>query len=40
MERTLGTALRDEFVRYKSAEWESYHLAVSAWEVERYSHLF
>jgi glutamine synthetase len=40
VERTLGTALRDEFVRYKNAEWESYHLSVSAWEVERYSHLF
>jgi glutamine synthetase len=40
VERTLGTALRDEFVRCKSAEWESYHLSVSAWEVERYSHLF
>lgn len=40
VERTLGTALRDEFVRYKTAEWESYHLSVSAWEVERYSHLF
>jgi glutamine synthetase len=40
VEQTLGTALRDEFVRYKSAEWESYHQSVSAWEVERYSHLF
>jgi glutamine synthetase len=40
IERTLGTALRDEFVRYKSQEWESYHLSVSAWEIERYSHLF
>jgi glutamine synthetase len=40
IEHTLGTALRDEFVRYKSQEWESYHLSVSAWEIERYSHLF
>jgi glutamine synthetase len=40
MESTLGTALRDEFIHYKTTEWESYHLAVSAWEVERYSHLF
>jgi glutamine synthetase len=40
IERTLGSALRDEFVRYKSQEWESYHLSVSAWEIERYSHLF
>jgi len=40
VEKTLGTALRDEFIRYKTAEWEAYHLAVSPWEVERYSHLF
>ncbi|KQT07902.1 glutamine synthetase [Methylobacterium sp. Leaf399] len=40
VERTLGTALRDEFVRYKRAEWQEYHLTVSAWETERYSHMF
>ena len=40
VEKTLGMALRDEFVRYKRAEWEEYHLTVSAWEIERYSHLF
>jgi glutamine synthetase len=40
IERTLGAALRDEFVRYKSEEWESYHLSVSAWELERYSRMF
>jgi len=40
IERTLGRALRDEFVHYKTVEWETYHLGVSAWEVERYSHLF
>jgi glutamine synthetase len=40
VEATLGTELRDEFVRYKSAEWESYHLAVGEWEIARYSHLF
>jgi glutamine synthetase len=40
VEATLGAALRDEFVRYKAAEWESYHLAVSDWEIARYSHLF
>jgi glutamine synthetase len=38
--RTLGKALRDEFVRYKRDEWNSYHLSISAWEIERYSHLF
>lgn len=37
---TLGQELRDEFVRYKRNEWEAYHRHVSAWEVERYSHLF
>lgn len=40
IEATLGRDLTDEFVRYKSAEWETYHRTVSAWEVERYSHLF
>lgn len=40
VEQTLGVALRDEFVRYKSDEWQAYHLAVSAWEIDRYSHLF
>ena len=40
MEATLGRALRDEFIRYKTEEWEAYHQNISAWEVERYSHLF
>jgi glutamine synthetase len=40
VEKTLGKELRDEFVRYKTEEWEAYHLAIGAWEVERYSHLF
>jgi glutamine synthetase len=40
VEQTLGRALTDEFIRYKTAEWESYHLSISPWEVERYSHLF
>ncbi|MGC4060755.1 MAG: type III glutamate--ammonia ligase [Aquabacterium sp.] len=40
VERTLGKALRDEFIRYKTEEWEAYHLSVSQWEVERYSHMF
>jgi glutamine synthetase len=40
VEQTLGRALRDEFIRYKTAEWDSYHLSISAWETERYSHLF
>jgi glutamine synthetase len=40
VEATLGTELRDEFVTYKTAEWEEYHLTISKWEIERYSHLF
>jgi glutamine synthetase len=40
MEATLGRELRDEFVTYKTAEWDAYHLTVSQWEVDRYSHLF
>jgi glutamine synthetase len=40
VEKTLGTALRDEFVRYKREEWREYHLSISPWEIERYSHLF
>lgn len=37
---TLGQELRDEFIKYKRQEWNDYHTAVSAWEVEKYSHLF
>ena len=40
VEQTLGTALRDEFVKYKTEEWETYHLTISQWEVDRYSHMF
>ena len=40
MEATLGKELRDEFILYKSQEWEAYHLTVSQWETSRYSHLF
>lgn len=40
VERTVGKGLRDEFIKYKTQEWETYHLSVSAWEVERYSHMF
>src|SRR5665647_60174 len=31
IEATLGKELRDEFVKYKTMEWESYHLSVSTW---------
>ena len=40
IEKVLGKELRDEFIRYKVNEWESYHQSISDWEVERYSHLF
>lgn len=40
VEQALGKELKDEFIRYKTAEWEEYHLAVSKWEVERYSYMF
>jgi glutamine synthetase len=36
----LGKELRDEFLKYKRQEWTSYHQTISAWEIERYSHLF
>jgi glutamine synthetase len=40
VERTLGAALRDEFIRYKRAEWEEYHQHVSDWELKRYGQFF
>lgn len=40
IEEILGKELRDEFVKYKSIEWEEYHQTVSRWEIERYSHMF
>lgn len=40
IERTLGRELRDEFIHYKTTEWETYHLGISPWEIEQYSHLF
>ena len=39
-EGALGVELKDEFIRYKTEEWEAYHLAVSAWEIDRYTHMF
>jgi glutamine synthetase len=40
VEAALGKELRDEFVKYKQNEWDEYHLTISRWETERYSHLF
>lgn len=40
VEKALGKELRDEFIAYKSQEWDAYHLSVSQWEIERYSYMF
>jgi glutamine synthetase len=40
VEQVLGKALRDEFITYKTQEWEDYHLSISKWEIDRYSHMF
>ncbi len=37
---TLGQELRDEFITYKTEEWQAYHQDVSAWEIERYARWF
>lgn len=38
--RVFGPAMFDAFVEFKQAEWDSYHNAVSQWEIERYLRLF
>jgi glutamine synthetase len=40
VEEVLGKELKAEFVRYKQQEWNEYHQNVTAWEIERYTHLF
>jgi len=40
VEKTLGKGLSDEFIKYKTEEWEAYHQSVSQWEISRYSHMF
>jgi glutamine synthetase len=40
VEQVLGTELRNEFIKYKRAEWEEYHQSVSQWEINRYARLF
>jgi glutamine synthetase len=39
-EQVLGTALKQEFINCKRAEWEEYHQTISQWEVDRYARLF
>jgi len=40
IESVLGPELKQEFVRYKRAEWEQYHQSVSQWEIDKYARLF
>ncbi len=40
VEEVLGKSLSDEFITYKTREWEEYHATISKWETERYSFLF
>jgi glutamine synthetase len=39
-ERVLGAELKKSFVELKTAEWWSYHNAVSPWEIDRYLTFF
>jgi glutamine synthetase len=36
----FGDRMFDAYVDFKRSEWESYHTAVSNWEIERYLKLF
>jgi glutamine synthetase len=40
VEKTLGKELSDEFIKYKTEEWQTYHLSISQWEIDRYSYMF
>jgi glutamine synthetase len=40
VEKILGTELRNEFIKYKRAEWQDYHQSVSQWEINRYARFF
>jgi len=40
VEKTLGKELSDEFILYKTREWQEYHKSISSWEIERYTHMF
>ena len=40
IEQVLGKELKNEFIKYKQQEWNEYHQQISAWEIDRYSHLF
>lgn len=38
--QVLGQELRDEFLKYKRAEWDEYNLTISPWEIEKYARLY
>jgi glutamine synthetase len=40
IESVLGAELKQEFIRYKRAEWEQYHQSVSQWEIDKYARLY
>ncbi|MEM7027412.1 MAG: type III glutamate--ammonia ligase [Pseudomonadota bacterium] len=40
IENVLGKELKEEFIRYKTEEWETYNQQITPWEIETYSHLF
>ena len=40
IEKALGAELKAEFIKYKRDEWNQYHLTISKWEIDRYTHLF
>jgi glutamine synthetase len=40
IEKVLGSELRNEFIKYKRAEWEEYHQSISQWEIDRYARRF
>ncbi|MFQ3225675.1 MAG: glutamine synthetase [Lentimonas sp.] len=40
VEEVLGSALRNEFIKYKTEEWRQYHQRVSQWEIDQYARLF
>jgi glutamine synthetase len=40
IEKVLGKELRDEFILYKTDEWDDYHNSISQWEINRYARFF
>jgi len=40
IEQVLGAGLKNEFVKYKSEEWEEYNLTVTPWEIKKYARLY